>query len=210
MTATATMQGKLETEFARLAAEAGLEFVAVRQLADNGLGCPETTWHYMDGLDTRLQLTAAFGDRRGYAELAGPAVAGPDLDWFKTRHLYPRGTGSVAGRAIDYAASYADGDEIRRLLGIIRDLLAPYARPAGRELAPPDGAIGIGRLIECLTGCLAEDDVTADTPVQLGPEFGARLDPAFASGAAVSYLAGSPERASLPPRIVVEYRTARA
>lgn len=128
MTEITTMKDKLAAEFAALAADAGLEFVAARQLADNGLGRPEITWHYMDGLDTRLQLRAAFGNRSVGTVISGQATAERDLAWFRHRSLYPKDTGSTGGRALDKSADYADGDQLRRLLGIIRDLLAPYAK----------------------------------------------------------------------------------
>jgi hypothetical protein len=129
MTEITTMQDKLAAEFAALAADAGLEFTETRRLADDGLGRPEITWHYMDGLDTRLILAAAFAGQSVRTVLAGQAVADRDLDWFKTRRLAARIVVTGGGRTLDQSANYADGDQLRGLLGVIGDLLALYAKP---------------------------------------------------------------------------------
>lgn len=75
--------------------------------------------------------------------------------------------------------------------------------------SPPPGAVPLDTLIKALQACRAEPGVSGGTPVRIVPEFGSSEvgpgDALFASGAAVTYPAGS-GWADYQPWVVVEYR----
>lgn len=132
-----TMQDKLTEEFRRLAeGEAGLEFVTDPR-GTSGI------WYVMDRLDTRMVISYKFEQDRVDMSLIGQAVKEPDLDFFKARQLYSRFGGSpfeglqVRGpdrtRTLLLIAAYRDGKGLRRMLGVVRDLLAPYAKNSGAQ-----------------------------------------------------------------------------
>ena len=142
-----TMQDKLTEEFRRLAEdEAGLELVTDAQ-ENSG------SWYVMDGLDTRMAINFSFQHNRSTTfehsritmSLVGQAVEEPSLDFFQARQLYPNKQGiawnlDVYGldhpRAVHLAAAYSDGGQLSRVLGVVRDLLAPYAKHSGAQ--PPE------------------------------------------------------------------------
>ena len=90
----------------------------------------------------RVQPIATRGLQKG-ERLIGQAVKEPDLDFFKARQLYSRFGGSpfeglqVRGpdrtRTLLLIAAYRDGKGLRRMLGVVRDLLALYAKNSGAQ-----------------------------------------------------------------------------
>jgi hypothetical protein len=107
-----TMQDKLTEEFRRLAEdEAGLEFVITTMSTTiRNIG----KWYVMDGLDTRMTIKYDFQTDAAVFTLTGPAV--------RERRLTK-----------PMVAYYDVGDHLRNVTGIVRDLLAPYAKNSGAQ-----------------------------------------------------------------------------
>jgi hypothetical protein len=135
-----TVQDKITEEFRRLTEdEAGLEFVTD----------PRGTfgiWYVMDGLDTRMIISYGFTDSLFGVNLEGQAVERPDVDFFVARGLSPeegwptwgvRVEGFDHPRAVSMEAGFRDGERLRRMLGVVRDLLAAYAKNSAAQ-APQD------------------------------------------------------------------------
>ncbi len=132
-----TMQDKLTEEFRRLAeGEAGLEFVTDPRGTSG-------SWYIMDGLDTRMVISYKFEQDCIDMSLIGQAVEEPDSDFFKARQLRSRFGGSPfqgvqmrgpdGTRTLVFIVAYRDGKGLRRMLGVVRDLLAPYAKNSGAQ-----------------------------------------------------------------------------
>lgn len=138
-----TMQGKMTAEFERTVTAAGLELVQAGSLANDGKGNAEVTWLAMDGLDTRLVITATFSTTRLGVKLGGEAVSDRPNSWFREHALFPK-AGAVGGsRVTELSADYPDGRRVRRIFEVIAVLLAPHAWHSEAEAAEQLAGLGL-------------------------------------------------------------------
>jgi hypothetical protein len=119
--ATPTMQDKLLTEIISVITAAGLDTARQPQFANTGV------LYAQRGLDTFLSVRYDFQDHSCSFGLTGPAVdARPPLIG---RALYREhdAAGTVTSE-LKFRVEYHKGGEVRAVLDLIRDLLAPWAR----------------------------------------------------------------------------------
>lgn len=127
-----TMQQTLTQEITDVANAMNLEIVDGGHAAAN-----DGTFLVMDGLDTRLVIEYSFQHGKADFAFSGQAVDTPGKDFFLAKNVFPqvyRGNRKVRIQVI-----YHEGDSVRRLTGLLKDVLAPYALT--RAQGQPDGEI---------------------------------------------------------------------
>jgi hypothetical protein len=141
-----TIESKLTGILKDAARAASLELVTVQALVNRGVD-KTGTWQVMDGLDTRLVVSAEFGSEVVKFTLRGQALREPADGFFRERVVFPRP--GRDGRVLDYTAAYPDGDRLRKFASLLAELLSPYAPadvaaepiPENRILRDPQGGI---------------------------------------------------------------------
>jgi hypothetical protein len=144
------IKDKLTDEFGQAVAAAGLELVTASDRAIAGKAGVSRTWLVMDGLDTRLVIAATFGDTALSAELSGQAVSDRESGFFRDHSLFPKNMAD--SRAVELAAAYSDGRNLRRVFEVITGLLAPYARPAQDETGRDDRTEAVRAFLDAELG----------------------------------------------------------
>lgn len=113
------IQDRLLAEFEQLAGRAGL-FLYTVEAAGEWLIVDES-----DGIDTRLCIKHAFEVDGVEFTLSGQAVTAARAEFFIERGLFR--SAAVGARRVVIRTEYHDGDRLRELFGVVRDLLKPFA-----------------------------------------------------------------------------------
>jgi hypothetical protein len=124
---------ELTEQFEKLAGEAGLVLIST----------PGEAWLIADitaGVGTRLHVRSKFDSATCDFVLSGQAVNAQDVEFFRSRHLIRELHGNHDGHQ-DWqlpvrSIGYADGSRIGKVLGAVRDLLAPFAVPSSPARPP--------------------------------------------------------------------------